>query len=555
MRFAVGEKLTSSYCIAFIGGVLMVSSSVFAYVSMVPKGRFINQVFNNVTTTSGVKFGSNINPLNNNAAIDLYFDVYQPAGDTCSSRPCVVCMYGGGFTGGDRTGPGGGQEAQALARYGYVGVAPDYRKWGTENDAAHKIWPAGFVVTAQDARACIRYLRAHASTYRIDTARIAIVGCSSGAFIALNVAFMDKPSKIPSVVDTNIFGGIEGNSGTPGVSSAVCAAAGNSGAMLDTSWIQATSPPYAGYQSTPDGWGVPTDTGTPTSHWGPYFTYYGITPISARLTHVGLLSGTLVAAPNQHCPGGFADSAHMFLYNAICEVGRKSGTNANLALGKSALQSSTSGGMSASRAVDGVTDGIASNNGVSQTNPDAQAWWQVDLGSEKIIDSIRAFNRTDCCGDHETNYDIKFGEDGTNWETCSYERGTMKSPSTYRIRGGVLGRYVRLQLHGTNSLQLGEVQVWGRDSNDVTGALSYNNPYSSIGLNAEFPSVFVVKSDAGAIDLPREIQGAAGDVDVFDCAGKLVQKSVMKKGRVQGKDFKGVKNGIYLVRIRNRHAE
>jgi hypothetical protein len=29
----------------------------------------------------------------------------------------------------------------------------------------------------------------------------------------------------------------------------------------------------------------------------------------------------------------------------------------------------------------------------------------------------------------------------------------------------------------------------------------------------------------------------------------------MKKGRVQGKDFKGVKNGIYLVRIRNRHAE
>jgi hypothetical protein len=270
---------------------------------------------------------------------------------------------------------------------------------------------------------------------------------------------------------------------------------------------------------------------------------------------VGLLSGTLVAAPNQHCPGGFADSAHMFLYNAICEVGRKSGTNANLALGKSALQSSTSGGMSASRAVDGVTDGIASNNGVSQTNPDAQAWWQVDLGSEKIIDSIRAFNRTDCCGDHETNYDIKFGEDGTNWETCSYERGAMKSPSTYRISGGVLGRYVRLQLHGTNSLQLGEVQVWGRDSNDVTGALSYNNPYSSIGLNAEFPSVFVVKSDAGAIDLPREIQGAAGDVDVFDCAGKLVQKSVMKKGRVQGKDFKGVKNGIYLVRIRSRHAE
>jgi hypothetical protein len=238
----------------------------------------------------------------------------------------------------------------------------------------------------------------------------------------------------------------------------------------------------------------------------------------------------------------------MFLYNAICEVGRKSAPNTNLALGKSATQSSTFGGMNASRAVDGVTDGVASNNGVSQTNSEAQAWWQVDLGSEKIIDSIRAYNRTDCCQDHETNYDIRFGEDGINWETCSYERGVMRSPSTYAIRGGFLGKYVRLQLRGTNSLQLGEVQVWGRDTTAGTGTLSYN--HVSTGPNVAVSRVYAVKTYAGAIAVPREIQGATGDIEVFDLAGRLVRKSAVKGGRVRGKEFLGVKNGIYLVQMR-----
>jgi hypothetical protein len=529
---------------AFLTALLAVFSAK-GYISDNPKGRYTSKVFTNVTVTKSVKFGSNINPLNNNTATDLFFDVYEPAGDTCSARPCVVSVHGGGFVSGDRTGQA--VDATGYAQYGYVAVSPEYRMWGTENDAAHKIWPSGFVVADQDVRACIRYLRAHASTYRIDTALIAIQGCSAGAFIALNVAYMDKPSKIPSVVDTNIYGGIEGKSGTPGFNSRVCASVGNSGAFLDTGWIEGTSPPYCGYQSTPDGWGVPTDTGTPYE-WT-YWLFYGITPISVRLTHMGILSGTLIGTPGSHCPANCADSSHMFLYNAICEVGRKSGTNTNVALSKTATQSSTYANENASRAIDGNSDGIAANGSVSITNSNAQAWWQVDCGAVKIIDSICTYNRTDSSGNRETNYDVKFGVDGVNWETCAYERGTMKSPSKYSFRGGILGRYVRLQLRGTNSLQLAEVQVWGRDTAGVSGVVSYENQPSSGRKTSSRSALFVVKTESDAFSTGSSFESYSGTVEVFNLSGKLVRNGVVRDGRIRMNDNHGIKSGIYLVRF------
>ncbi len=526
--------------------VAIVSFSSFAYMSTYPNGRFINKVFNNVTKTSGVKYGSNTNPLNNNAPITLLCDIYEPTGDTCTSRPCIVCMYGGGFTGGDRTGPGGGQDAQTYANYGYVGVAPDYRMWGNANDAAYKIWPAGFVVTDQDARACIRYIRAHASTYRIDTSRIAITGCSSGAFLALNVAYMDKASKIPSIVDTTIYGGIEGTDGTPGVNSKVCAVGANSGAMLDTSWIEAGSPPCFAYQATPDLANVPTDVGMMWTYW----TFYGITPISVRCAHLGLLASYQAQPPNSHCLGGFGDVAHLFLYNAMCEVGRKSGANTNLALNKTASQSSTSANLAASRAVDGNTNGTASANSFSQTTSTGQAWWQVDLGSLNIIDSIWVYNRTDSNVNHQTDYDVKYSFDGTNWETCVYERGITLAPSKYRLRGGILGRYVRIQLRGTNSLNLAEVQVWGRDTANIsTGAFDPGVPSGSLARIGSSPSSFLVKIDAEAVAIPQQVRGIDQDAAVYNLVGKLAGKGVIKGGRLQMDASRSVKPGIYLVRI------
>src|SRR4051812_10353384 len=59
----------------------------------------------------------------------------------------------------------------------------------------------------------------------------------------------------------------------------------------------------------------------------------------------------------------------------------------NYALGKPTSQSSTGYGGDPSRAVDGNTSGVWTNNSVTHTNFGHQPWWQVDLLQARWIDT------------------------------------------------------------------------------------------------------------------------------------------------------------------------
>ena len=156
-------------------------------------------------------------------------------------------------------------------------------------------------------------------------------------------------------------------------------------------------------------------------------------------------------------------------------------TTANVALGKPASQSSTfTADYPASRAVDGNTDGNYLSKSINHTNSEVNPWWQVDLGSATTINSITLWNRTDCCSNRLTNffvfvanYDMTgkgFGDlvvDNTVWR---YSLGTT-APTTLNIPVNTTGRYVRVQLAGTNNLHLAEVQVFGSATSGTgTGA-------------------------------------------------------------------------------------
>jgi hypothetical protein len=145
----------------------------------------------------------------------------------------------------------------------------------------------------------------------------------------------------------------------------------------------------------------------------------------------------------------------------------------NLALGKAALQSSTYSSITgAANAVDGNTDGNYLDGSMAVTNPEANAWWQVDLGAGATVSSIAIWNRTDCCGDRLGDYwvfvsDTPFAATDTP-ATLQSRAGTWNShqtvapnPSTTIAAGGAQGRYVRVQLSGTDYLSLAEVQVMG----------------------------------------------------------------------------------------------
>jgi RHS repeat-associated protein len=78
----------------------------------------------------------------------------------------------------------------------------------------------------------------------------------------------------------------------------------------------------------------------------------------------------------------------------------------NLALSKSTSQTSTGSGGVSSRAVDGNTNGDWSAGSVTQTNLENQPWLEVDLAENQEIQEVKVWNRTDCCSDRLTNFNV-----------------------------------------------------------------------------------------------------------------------------------------------------
>jgi hypothetical protein len=165
-------------------------------------------------------------------------------------------------------------------------------------------------------------------------------------------------------------------------------------------------------------------------------------------------------------------------YLSLAEVqvfGTATSVGSNLALGRTASQSSTLSGYATTGpagAVDGNTDGNFFNGSVTHTNLDPNAWWQVDLGASALVNSIAIWNRTDCCSNRLNDYwvfvsDVPFAPTDTPATlanrpgTFSSHQTTIPSPSMVIAAGGAQGRYVRVQLTGTNYLSLAEVQVIG----------------------------------------------------------------------------------------------
>ncbi|ERT59145.1 alpha/beta hydrolase [Megasphaera vaginalis (ex Srinivasan et al. 2021)] len=115
--------------------------------------------------------------------------------------PAVVFIPGGGFMEADRS--HFLQQRLAIAAAGFVVAAIDYR-----------LIPTGtYAEGVSDVKAAVRYLRAHAAAFHIDSARIALMGDSAGGYLAAlagasngttlfdNGDDLDQKSDVQAVVD------------------------------------------------------------------------------------------------------------------------------------------------------------------------------------------------------------------------------------------------------------------------------------------------------------------------------------------------------------------
>jgi len=105
----------------------------------------------------------------------LEMDIYRPQ-RAWGELPAVVCIHGGGWAQGNRASHA--KVAQALAARGYVAATISYRLSGE----------ASFPAAIHDCKAAVRFLRANAKQYGIDSDHIGAVGLSAGGHLTALLA-------------------------------------------------------------------------------------------------------------------------------------------------------------------------------------------------------------------------------------------------------------------------------------------------------------------------------------------------------------------------------
>ncbi|MBD2256837.1 alpha/beta hydrolase [Pseudanabaena sp. FACHB-2040] len=125
--------------------------------------------------------------------VPLTLAVYQPL--ERAPHPTLIAIYGGAWQRGSPT-----QDADLnryLAGQGYTVIAIDYRH------APEYQFPAQL----EDVRGAIAFIRAHAAEYDVDPARMAVLGRSAGAHLAMLLAYSDEAPPLRGVV--NFYGPVD----------------------------------------------------------------------------------------------------------------------------------------------------------------------------------------------------------------------------------------------------------------------------------------------------------------------------------------------------------
>ena len=132
--------------------------------------------------------------------IDLHMDIALSA-ERQPDLPCVLFIHGGGWRMGDKSMHA--LHIKQFAEHGYVTASVQYRLCPKYR----------FPAQVEDVKCAVRYLRANAEKYGIDSDRIGAVGFSAGAHLAMMLGAMDsgdglageggwqdQPSKVQAVV-------------------------------------------------------------------------------------------------------------------------------------------------------------------------------------------------------------------------------------------------------------------------------------------------------------------------------------------------------------------
>lgn len=248
--------------------------------------------FDNFTVSYDVEYGNAVNATGLNQS--LVVDIYEPEGDANTMRPLIIMAHGGFFIGGENDAADVLALSQDLTRMGYVVASITYRLGidnflDVSNALVRSVW-RGY----HDGKAAVRYFRKTAAEdgnpWGIDPDRIYFAGVSAGGFIGLHMAYVDEESEIPTQVDQSaagMGGGLEGESGSPGYSSAIAGVINVAGALKTADYLSEGDEPLISIHGTEDGT-VPFGTGMITLSGIPVTEVDGSSIIHAAADELGI---------------------------------------------------------------------------------------------------------------------------------------------------------------------------------------------------------------------------------------------------------------------------
>lgn len=221
--------------------------------------------------------------------------------------------------------------------------------------------------------------------------------------------------------------------------------------------------------------------------------------------------------------------------------------NVNLALAGVAKQSTTGHNGAAARAIDGDTNGAWSGGSVTHTaGGEANAYWQVNLGSDNTIGQINIFNRTDsCCKSRLSNFTVLLVDSNGN---INYKQTitSIPYPSISIDAGGAQGKIIRVRSNNDSiALSLAEVEVYATTSLAKSLVLEKK-------INID--NVPIIYPNPASSDIKINLNGFKNaNIDIINSSGQIViSKATKGLTDIITIDISKLATGVYTLRMDNK---
>jgi len=202
--FAVVCALTARYyddggkvwILSLIIGIVALIISIYPLLSVVSTARESNVSLSLKRYFSRV-FPNKVQPENFKTytfaqidGVDLQLNVYAPTTGNTNNGASVIVVHGGSWSGGQR------------------GDFPQWNQWLAANgytvfDVDYRLTQPNYLTAVGDVKCAVRWVKNHAGEFKIAPERIALLGRSAGAHLALLAAYSAADSRIPATCAEN----------------------------------------------------------------------------------------------------------------------------------------------------------------------------------------------------------------------------------------------------------------------------------------------------------------------------------------------------------------